>query len=176
MYFGSFLQVNAYDSVRVVDCLYRSKYFLTSMSGFYQDPKQPSLMKSSGRTDDNLSILLPESRGIGDANSKRNVNLSVDNLHKVTILNLPEEVAEPSNENQTCSLVEGCLQGKTVLPGEDHEDETFVPSSGEVCMPILPWINGDGTINKIVYKGLRRRVLGIVMQNPGILVVHVFFN
>jgi general transcription factor 3C polypeptide 1 len=47
-------------------------------------------------------------------------------------------------------------------------------SSGELCMPILPWINGDGTVNSIVFKGLRRRVLGIVMQNPGILEVYEY--
>ncbi|KAF9615377.1 hypothetical protein IFM89_023028 [Coptis chinensis] len=42
--------------------------------------------------------------------------------------------------------------------------------------PILPWINGDGTKNPIVYKGLVRRVLGIVMQNPGILEADITYR
>ncbi|XP_078447120.1 uncharacterized protein LOC144716005 [Wolffia australiana] len=37
------------------------------------------------------------------------------------------------------------------------------------CRAILPWINGDGSTNDTVYKGLVRRILGIVMQSPGIL-------
>jgi general transcription factor 3C polypeptide 1 len=171
-----FIQVNAYDSVRVVDSLYRSKYFLTSMSDFSQDIKLPSSMRSLGRTDDSHLILLPENHLIDHANSQRKINLSEGNLHKVTILNLPEEVAGPSNENQTSNSLEGCKQGETVLPAGENEDETVIICSGEICMPILPWINGDGTINKIVYKGLRRRVLGLVMQNPGILEVHAFFS
>jgi len=171
-----FIQVNAYDSVHVVDSLYRSKYLLTSMSDFSQDLKLPSSMRSLGGTDDSHLILLPENRLIDNANSQRKINLSEGNLHKVTILNLPEVVSEPSNENQTNNSLEGSMQGKTVLPAGDNEDETFLICSGEVCMPILPWINGDGTINKIVYKGLRRCVLGLVMQNPGILEVHAFFN
>ncbi|KAG6733311.1 hypothetical protein I3842_01G220300 [Carya illinoinensis] len=162
--FHQALKVNAYDSVRVVDSLYRSKYFLTSISDFCQDLKSPSSMKSSGRTGDDHSILLPENSVFGDANSQREVSLSANSLHKVTILNLPEEDANPSNESQTNNM-----QGKAVFPGGDNEGGTFAICSDEVCMPILPWINGDGTINKIVYKGLQRRILGIVMQNPGIL-------
>lgn len=168
--FWLFIQVNAYDSVRVVDSLYRSKYFLTSISDFCQDLKSPSSMKSSGRTGDDHSILLPENSVFGDTNSQREVSLSANSLHKVTILNLPEEDANPSNESQTNNM-----QGKAVFPGGDNEGGTFAICSDEVCMPILPWINGDGTINKIVYKGLQRRILGIVMQNPGILEVHAFF-
>eukprot|EP00494_Astrolonche_serrata_P008937 UN08984 len=33
--------------------------------------------------------------------------------------------------------------------------------------PILPWINGDGSINSTVYEGLTRRIIGYVMQYPG---------
>ena len=176
MFFCFSMQVNAYDSVRVVNSLYRSKYFLTSRSGICENVKPPSSTMSLGRSDDSHLIVLPENHVIGDANSKRKIGLSVDTLHKVTILNLPEEVTEPSNESQTSNSLEGCMQEKTVLPSGEKEDETFSISSGELCMPILPWINGDGTLNKIVYKGLRRRVLGIVMQNPGILEVHAFLN
>ncbi|CAN6690450.1 unnamed protein product [Malus baccata var. baccata] len=39
----------------------------------------------------------------------------------------------------------------------------------KMCAPTLPWMNGEQKINKIFDKGLRRRLLGIVMQNPGML-------
>lgn len=171
MCFFFFMQVNGYDSVRVVDSLYRSKYFLTSKSGFCDNVKPPSSTKCLGRSDDSHFVVLPENHVIGDANLKRKTGLSVDNQHKVTILNLPEEVTEHSNENQTRILLK-----KTVLPSGEKEDEASLISSGEICVPILPWINGDGTVNNMVYKGVRRRVLGIVMQNPGILEVHAFLN
>ncbi|WOK98872.1 hypothetical protein Cni_G07584 [Canna indica] len=67
---------------------------------------------------------------------------------------LPEEsmvVAEPD-------------QGK-----DAHERNSATVSETHVCCPILPWVNGDGSTNTIVYKGLTRRLLGTVMQNPGIL-------
>ncbi|KAM1042298.1 hypothetical protein PS2_031132 [Malus domestica] len=51
---------------------------------------------------------------------------------------------------QTGSVLEGCMEGKN-------------------CVPALPWINGDETINKIFDMGLGRLLLGIVMQSPGIL-------
>lgn len=97
--------------------------------------------------------------------------MNVDDVHKVTFLNFPEEVCELSYKKQTSSELEGCMEGIEVSPRGDGEGESSKSSSGKLCVPILPWINGDGTINKIIYKGLRRRVLGIVMQNPGILEV-----
>ncbi|KAJ9559704.1 LOW QUALITY PROTEIN: hypothetical protein OSB04_004864 [Centaurea solstitialis] len=50
-----------------------------------------------------------------------------------------------------------------------HAEEVVM----DTLVPILPWVDVDGTINENVYKGLVRRLLGIVMQNPGILEEHI---
>ena len=79
-----------------------------------------------------------------------------------------------------------CLMNVSLCADHDHrlghdnilgssrcnlEKEMVKFPSGELCMPILPRINGDGTVNSIVFKGLRCRVFGIVMENPGMLEV-----
>ncbi|GAV82693.1 B-block_TFIIIC domain-containing protein [Cephalotus follicularis] len=155
--FGRALKVNAYDSVRVVDTLYRSKYFLTSMAEF------------PGRIDD--GGILDHENDIGGANSQSDLSMNVVDVHKVTILNLPEETAVPLDEVQTSTVHKGYIQEKDVLLGANNDGDDKL--SSKLCVPILPWINGDGTINKLVYNGLIRRVFGTVMLNPGILEVDI---
>jgi hypothetical protein len=58
-----------------------------------------------------------------------------------------------------------------ILQPKDHGNFGADPQPNPL---ILPWKNGDETINSIIYKGLVRTVLRTVMQNPGILEVHVF--
>ncbi|RDX90912.1 hypothetical protein CR513_27175, partial [Mucuna pruriens] len=157
--FGQALKVNAYDTVRVVDALYRHKYFLTPVSDFHQCVVQPSLTKTIEKSDHTFELYKSEERDSTSADTLRERNNAIDNIHRVTILNLPHGDVDP----------EGCKQNRLGLSRVEHEKETLKFSSGELCVPILPWINGDGTINNIVYRGLRRHVLGIVMQNPGIL-------
>lgn len=99
--------------------------------------------------------------------------MNVDDVHKVTILNLPEDVSEPLDETQTADLHEVSVQDDA-FPKRNDEGESYTHSSAEVCKPILPWINGDGTVNSSVYNGLRRRVFGTVVQYPGISEVHAF--
>nr|XP_011467426.1 PREDICTED: uncharacterized protein LOC101308114 isoform X2 [Fragaria vesca subsp. vesca] len=154
--FERVLKVNAYDSIRVVDSLYRGKYFMTSVSGVDRKLEPPSWRKPQGKNDDHI-VIHSENCDTGAA-PEREINADV---HKLTILNFPEEVDELLYEKQTESYRES--------KGGDAEDESSRSSNDRLCMPIFPWINGDGTTNKIVYKGLRRRVLGIVMQNPAIL-------
>lgn len=144
-----------------MDTLYRSKYFCTSSAGLYQDLGTQSLKKYQKRGYDSDSVQTGN-EDIHGANSRREKEMDVDDVHKVTILNLPE--VEP-----------GQINIDAVLPGLDTEDESHKKSPADVCIPILPWINGDGTINAVVYNGLLRRVLGIVMQNPGMLEVHLSF-
>ncbi|XP_022715262.1 uncharacterized protein LOC111274686 isoform X2 [Durio zibethinus] len=164
--FGRALKVNAYDSVRVVDALYHSKYFLASSSCFHQDLKPPLSLTSQEKDDGNL-ILQQESQSLDAANLLGSV--TVGDVHKVTILNLPEEHALPSNEIPTNNVNESCMAGKVGSLEGDNECVIYKRSSGERLVPILPWINADGTINSMVYNGLIRHVLGTVMQNPGIL-------
>ncbi|KAF7814064.1 Transposon TX1 149 kDa protein isoform E [Senna tora] len=136
------------------------------MSGIHQAVQRPSSTKTNEKSDAASKLYKPEKRDTNQANLLREKNNSAGHLHKVTILNLPQGDVDP--EHQACNRNKG-LQDKVVLSGADHEKDTPKFSSDELHVPILPWINGDGTMNNIVFKGLRRRILGIVMQNPGIL-------
>ncbi|KAM7507611.1 hypothetical protein LguiA_018064 [Lonicera macranthoides] len=169
--FGRALKVNAYDSFRVVDSLYRSKYFLTPVSGLHQDPKVEPLKNPERIIGDEQLILQLENHKDDVINVHKEMSTSSDEMHRVTILNLPEEVAQPSSEIQSISEIEGSTQARAISPESDQEGKMcdLRVCDSNLSRPILPWINGDGTINEIVYKGLVRRILGIVMQNPGIL-------
>ncbi|XAR49896.1 hypothetical protein NMG60_11004070 [Bertholletia excelsa] len=163
--FGKSVKVNSFNSVHVVDSLYRSKYFLTSIAILSQH--HLAALPSNSKIDDkHLNHPLEDH----DANASMDLDTHTDVVHKVTILNLPEEVQTASGMQNT-NQVEGCKQVKFISMGSGLEGERFEFPSGDFkfCRPILPWVNGDGTVNQIVYRGLVRRVLGIVMQNPGIL-------
>ncbi|KAJ0700699.1 putative B-block binding subunit of TFIIIC, tfc3, extended winged-helix domain-containing protein [Helianthus annuus] len=169
--FGRALKVNAYDSVHVVDSLYRSKYMLTSMPSHQHDlhlkapesynTSEPPNLQQENR--ENISKKLVEV-----------ISTDVDEVqHRVTILNHLEEVLVPQpmsevNKSNEIKTVTGSRKGP-----QDEKCEFRMDDSSGSYKPILPWVNGDGTVNKIVYKGLVRRVLGIVMQNPGILEEHI---
>ncbi|XP_027358131.1 uncharacterized protein LOC113867201 isoform X2 [Abrus precatorius] len=164
--FGQALKVNAYDSVRVVDALYRQKYFLTPASDFHC-VVQPSSTKNIEKSNDTCELYKSDERDTTSVHTMRERNTVIDNVHKVTILNLPH--GDVNSENQASNRNECCKQDTFGFSRGDHDKETLKFYSGELCVPILPWINGDGTTNNFVYRGLRRHVLGIVMQNPGIL-------
>lgn len=53
----------------------------------------------------------------------------------------------------------------TLSPEQDNDSEV------SHTVPMLPWLTGDGGVNITLLKSLTRRVLGVVMQNPGILEV-----
>ncbi|KAK2644053.1 hypothetical protein Ddye_019248 [Dipteronia dyeriana] len=158
--FGRALKVNAYDSVRVVDALYSSKFFLTSIDGFRQDRNKSLLDKV---------LHQPENHNITSTNSHNKKKRKAGNVHQVTVLNHPEAVADLLNETSTSNVHENSTKGGVALRGGSNNDESYKFSSSGIYMPILPWINGDGTTNNVVYNGLLRRLLGVVIQNPGIL-------
>lgn len=70
---------------------------------------------------------------------------------------------------------DGASSGEKHVSGDNQVEQTgSVPErcmEDKTCVPTLPWMNGEQKINKIFDKGLRRRLLGIVMQNPGMLEV-----
>ncbi|XP_010033740.2 uncharacterized protein LOC104422989 [Eucalyptus grandis] len=166
--FGLALKVNSFDSVRVVDSLYRSKYFLTSITGSRQDRKELSSMESLMRIEED-HLCPPKNDDLFGDNSERETITNIDQMHKITILNLPEESDVSAAEVQNSNVPEEPMEGEVNLPRGTLEIECSNFSPGRLCMPILPWINGDGTVNRLVYRALVRRVLGIVMFNPGIL-------
>lgn len=176
--FGRSVKVNSYDYVRVVDSLYRSKYFLTSTATFSQHV-EVTLTTDSKTGNDHLNNQPDQHEDANHQQHDEDTNIGVSNdlqpdndgMHKITILNLPKDVSPPSNEVPPVKDIEGCDQVKDTSKGINQESKAseFHPGDFELCKPILPWVNGDGTINKIVYKGLQRRVLGLLMQNPGML-------
>ncbi|KAL2939316.1 Glutamate-1-semialdehyde 2 1-aminomutase [Bienertia sinuspersici] len=82
-------------------------------------------------------------------------------------LNHSKEPSLLSNAVQAHEKFEGCSNIRKSARGRKENQD--LDESAATFQPILPWINGDGTVNVIVYRGLTRRVLGIVTQNPGIL-------
>lgn len=173
--FGRAFKVNAYDSVHVVDSLYRSKYLLTSMVSNQHDldlpeshtnDDQPLKSQHENHEDEGRNSITESSTDVAE------VHTSTDEVHhRVTILNNPEEVPQPIREIHCNNETESYKKAKVTSPklGPHEEKCEFRIDSSSSYKPILPWVNGDGSVNEIVYKGLVRRVLGIVMQNPGIL-------
>ncbi|XP_031385075.1 uncharacterized protein LOC116198940 isoform X1 [Punica granatum] len=167
--FGRVVKVNAFDAVRVVDALYRPKYFLSLLPDTCQDQGQQSSIESRGGSSEGHSIHEPN-HDHSDDKAKQDTPVDTDQMHKVTLLNLPEETDGTLSEVQNTSVSGSSSYHNNVNPPESNIDlEIKKFSLSEFCVPIVPWMNGDGTINRVVYKGLLRRVLGIVMLNPGIL-------
>lgn len=111
-----------------------------------------------------------------DVASQKETRVNYSDVHRVTILNRHEEVAEPLNETETVNNAEGVLHLEVSTPTKNHSDTILKGHSigFQTHRTIFPWINGDGSINEPVYKGLVRRVLGVLMQNPGMLEVCSF--
>ncbi|XP_015167663.1 uncharacterized protein [Solanum tuberosum] len=166
--FGRVLKVNAYDSIRVVDSLYRSKYFLIPVAAIHEDATSSPYEDSEAKRDEESATHNGENHK--DVELQKEIRGNSDKVHKVTILNLPKAVVEPSSEKQTINEAKGFRPPEASSPTRNHPEEPYdLRSTGlHLCKPILPWLNGDGTTNERVYKGLVRRVLGIVMQNLGI--------
>uniref|UniRef100_K7MNA6 Uncharacterized protein n=1 Tax=Glycine max TaxID=3847 RepID=K7MNA6_SOYBN len=69
--FGQALKVNAYDTVRVVDVLYRHKYFLTPMSDFHLRVVQPSSSKTIEKSDHTCELYESEERDTTSVDTSR---------------------------------------------------------------------------------------------------------
>ncbi|GER53573.1 B-block binding subunit of TFIIIC [Striga asiatica] len=164
--FGRTLKVNGYDSIRVVDSLYQSKYFLNSVRGRVS----MCLKHQKTKFEDECVPLDIDNQGESVSPLESEINTSADEEHRVTILNLPEDVSGPSAVLSTSDNITSYQHSDSASPIiTGAENFGFHSVDARLCRPLLPWMNGDGTINEPVYKGLIRRVLGIVMQNPGIL-------
>lgn len=147
------LQVNAYNCIHIVDSFYKSKYFITMLS----DTNNNKDLSESGHT---KSQLVNQNAYLRTQNIN---NMKLRDGHTITILDVP-------NEAKMSDLTPGDNnEGNTPLEDQKINDKLY----GIHCIsqPILPWINGDGGVNSIMYKGLVRRVFGIIMQNPGIIEV-----
>nr|XP_043629870.1 uncharacterized protein LOC122601168 [Erigeron canadensis] len=169
--FGSALKVNAYDSIRIVESLYRSKYHLASVAT-YQHGLDFNTLESwqENHKDGGKDFVKQTCTDCIEGHTTTD-----EEHHRLTILNRLVEVPQPTSEVQRNDETK-TYEEENVMPlRTDPKEKMFELDVGDSpsFKPILPWVNGDGTINDIVYKGLVHRVLGIVMQNPGILEEHV---
>lgn len=142
-----------------MDGQYRTKYFLTSKATCSQDL---GLASSSVPQRDATTVMVEES-------AKREHEGEAHNLI------LSEEVSPLSNAVQDHKKLQECSTTSRTSTVGRKENQNF-DDSVATFQPILPWINGDGTINGIVYRGLTRRILGIATQNPGILEVSFLYS
>ncbi|XP_019100866.1 PREDICTED: uncharacterized protein LOC104789391 [Camelina sativa] len=161
--FGVASKVNGYNDVRLVHSFYRSKYFLTLEEGRTTQNGQQSLPVNY------LEKALEEQKSSNvvasdySTSQEQREHVAEKSLHKVTILNLPER-PQTSGLHEASSVKAPYLSFGTGSNGET-KDSTSVKSQPT---PIYPWVNADGSVNKVIFDGLVRRVLGTVMQNPGI--------
>ncbi|KAL3824487.1 hypothetical protein ACJIZ3_020516 [Penstemon smallii] len=164
--FGQALKVNAYNSIHLVDSLYRSKYCLTSVP----DSAVTSLKGQNTKSEDEFMPVNLDSHIDNDASSENQSDIIADEMHRVTILNLPEDVTDPPDVISEKKIT-GYKLSEVAPSNMNREVENFELHSvdTQTCRPLLPWMNGDGTVNELVYQRLRSCVLRIVMQNPGIL-------
>lgn len=91
-------------------------------------------------------------------------NMKLCDGHTITILDVP-------NEAKLSELTPHDLDNEGNTQSKDQKISDKPNGIQCISQPILPWINGDGGVNSIMYKGLVRRVFGIIMQNPGIMEV-----
>ena len=154
----------------MVDPLYRSKYFLNSKASRSEDIQTSAASVSSQTIRNGSDIAKDQEYNKSEAKRIRE-DKKIDEVHKVTILNLSEKANKLSDEiDAAYDEIGRCSQSEQIPEGGGKENE-HIDASSSNFQPIVPWMNGDGTVNGIVYKGLRRRILGIVMQNPGVLEV-----
>lgn len=147
---------------------------MTSIKGSEQIPK---IVSEDFEAKDSDGHLIPNEQNdkLDVAGSLTETSMNNDEVHRVTILNHPTEIAEHLTEIQSRSGVEN--------HSYSHSESISVRSipackvselhstDSHIFRRILPWLNGDGTVNQLVYKGLVRRLLGVVMQHPGIVEV-----
>lgn len=149
--FNVAFKVMAFDSVRLVSSTYRSKYFVRFPMGHHnQDINGKSQMKDQGASYKNV-----DHADANDPSTTEGHNVSVSDFPSNN--GQPQVEREPNTENVTSNILDVTLE------------KLNEPTNKFAYHSILPWINCDGSSNTVIYTGLRRRVLGTVMQNPGIL-------
>ncbi|XP_021318584.1 uncharacterized protein LOC8072962 isoform X4 [Sorghum bicolor] len=140
------MKVNAYDGMQIVDSIHKPKYHISTLVKYCH-----------------CNCLRAPASEVASIEDTRPLHGTVRKLgdgHTLTILNVQRKASSHLRSQN---------------PGGDDESSALHLDSGccHVCKshiyhPILPWINGDGSMNGTVYEGLSRRIIGYVMQYPGI--------
>lgn len=151
--------------MQIVDTLHKSKYHITTLAKYsgcscLRDPAFETA--ATGDAENTLK----DKHGVA-SNLQRTVKMLGD-MHTVTVLDVQSNSSSPhmhSGEDKRLST-----------PTQDNGGSGCCHACGRhIYQPILPWINGDGSMNDTVYEGFSCRIIGYVMQYPGVVEVHVYF-
>uniref|UniRef100_A0ACD5ZHU9 Uncharacterized protein n=1 Tax=Avena sativa TaxID=4498 RepID=A0ACD5ZHU9_AVESA len=155
------MEVNAYDGFKIVDSLHKSKYHISTLAEFRhcscsRDPA--TQLVETGGTEN----VLKEKHAMS---SKQETVKLLGDGHTVTVLS----VQSNSTSSHTCSQNPGDKEAMSTPSQDSRESGCCHACERHIYHPILPWINGDGRMNSTVYEGLTRRIIGYVMQYPGVV-------
>ncbi|GJN13382.1 hypothetical protein PR202_gb00076 [Eleusine coracana subsp. coracana] len=145
-------------AIKVIDSLHMLKYHITTLAECNHGscsgaPASPHLDIVDPKT-------IPRQNNPIPCNSLGTTKVFADG-HTVTVINVKSTSSSAHSENL------GDEEGPST-PGEDSKESNCNHACGRhMYQPILPCLNGDGTINSTIYEGLSRRVIGYVMQYPG---------
>ncbi|KAL5208740.1 hypothetical protein ABZP36_033175 [Zizania latifolia] len=160
------IKVNAYDGVQIVDSIHKSKYHITTIADCSHCSclRDPAFQMVETADTENL---LKEKHAMS-SDLQGTVKMLGDG-HTVTVLSVQSKSSSPHVRSHSPD------QKRLSTSTQDNKGS----DCGHVCErhiyhPILPWMNGDGTMNCTVYEGLSRRIIGYVMQYPGVVEVCLF--
>ncbi|CAM0945131.1 unnamed protein product [Alopecurus aequalis] len=155
------MEVNAYDGFRIVDSLHKSKYHISTLAEYSHCSclhAPASQLVEAGGTEN----VLKEKHAMS---SKQGTVKMLGDGHTVTVFS----VQSKSSSSHMCSQSPGDKETVSTPSQDNRESDCCHGCERHIYHPILPWINGDGSMNSTMYEGLTRRIIGYVMQYPGIV-------
>ncbi|KAM0863831.1 hypothetical protein ACQ4PT_044327 [Festuca glaucescens] len=155
------MEVNAYDGFQIVDSLHKSKYHLSTLAEYSNCSCSRDPASQLGETGGAENILKEKHA----MSSEQGTVKMLGDGHTVTVLS----VQRKSSSSHTCSQNPGDKEAMSTPSEDSRESDCRHACERHIYHPILPWINGDGSTNSTVYEGLTRRIIGYVMQYPGIV-------
>ncbi|KQK00450.1 hypothetical protein BRADI_3g49467v3 [Brachypodium distachyon] len=157
------MEVNAYDGFQIVDSLHKSKYHITTLAESVHcscsRPPASQNVETVGTRN-----LLKEKHAIWPVSSNQGTVKVLGDGHTVTVLS-----GQSKSSSQMCSQNPGDKETLCAATQENRDSDCCHTCERHIYHPILPWINGDGSTNSTVYEGLSRRIIGYVMQYPGVV-------
>ncbi|XP_049935440.1 uncharacterized protein LOC116260035 isoform X2 [Nymphaea colorata] len=164
--FGLVVKVNAFDHFRVVATCYGVKYSLGTPSAAHEAHLLHMVRNNEG--------FLISKENDGDVHCVENLpSVDLSEGHRVTILH-GSDIAVPMYDSAQANRELAVVNSHVGKPPSSQRSDSHKECHDKFdelgsFQPILPWLNGDGGKNPVMCDALTRRILGVVMQNPGIL-------
>eukprot|EP01018_Ginkgo_biloba_P024605 Gb_37452 [translate_table: standard] len=153
-FFNYVKKVNAFDHVRAVTSAQSGKYFLRVPSGNTADnkPVHTSFVEVTGGSASFCDMRVHNSnqKETNSACPKENEGLCKPDMPCSMGTEREEKVGMCESDGHLVTILESMKR------------ET-------IDVPIYPWLTCDGETNSSIFKALTRRVLGIIIQHPGML-------